>query len=68
MATLNLAEGDFPVEITLSSGDKYLVPHPDYTFLHPNKKDVTIYPENGPYCVMINPAHIVSLRPLRTAS
>ena len=57
----------FPVEITLSSGDTHLLPHPDHLVWHPNTKDLVIFPgeENGGFLIVINPAEIVSLRLLR---
>lgn len=65
---LLLTPEHFPLEITLSSGEKYLLPHPDHVQVHPNTRDVVIYPDEGPFSLVINPAHIVSLKPLRKAS
>ena len=56
---------DFPLEITLSSGARYIIPHPDYLQRHPHKGDYVIYPQKGPFSVIVNAAHTVSLRPLR---
>ena len=56
----------FPVEVTLSSGDKHVIEHPDYATLHPKTKDLIIFPEDGEdFVLAINPAHIVSIKPLR---
>jgi hypothetical protein len=55
---------DFPVEITLSSGDTYLLPHPD----HANTRDLIIYPDVGPFSLVVNPDQIVTIRPVRKAS
>jgi len=65
---LMLTPEDFPLEVTLSSGDRYVIPRHDYTFLHPNKQDVVLFPDSGPYHVLVNPAHIVSFKPLRKIS
>ncbi len=59
---------DFPLEITLSSGDKYLLPHPDHAHIHPNTRDLIIYPDEGPLSLVINPDQIVSLQTVRKAS
>ena len=59
---------DFPVEITLSSGEKYLLPHPDHAHIHPNTRDLIIYPDEGPLSLVINPEQIVSLQTVRKAS
>jgi hypothetical protein len=59
---------DFPLEITLSSGDRYVLPHPDYLQRHPHKGDYVIYPVKGPFSIVVNASHIVSLRPLRKKS
>jgi hypothetical protein len=56
---------DFPLEITLSSGDRYLLPHPDHLQRHPHLGDFVIYPDVGAFSVVINPSQIVSLRPVR---
>ena len=56
---------DFPVELTLSTGEKHMVPHPDYAHIHPNHRDLIIYPEEGPFSLVINPTQIVHVRPLR---
>jgi hypothetical protein len=59
----------FPVEITLSSGDKYLIEHPDYATVHPRTKDLIIFPDEGEeFSLAINPAQIVSIRSLPKAS
>jgi hypothetical protein len=59
---------DFPVEITLSSGDTYLLPHPDHAMMHPNTRDLVIFPNERPFSLVVNPEQIVSIRSLRKAS
>ena len=59
---------DFPVEITLSSGDTYLLPHPDHAVMHPNTRDLVIFPDEGPFSLVVNPDQIVTIRSLRKAS
>lgn len=60
----------FPLEITLSSGDRHLLPHPDHVQLHPNTRDLILYPdeENPPFLLVVNPDQIVSIRRVRKAS
>jgi hypothetical protein len=59
---------DFPVEITMSNGDKYVLPHPDHAHTHPNNRDISIYPEDGGlFPLVINPKEIVSFRKVRKA-
>lgn len=59
----------FPVEITLSSGDKHVIEHPDHATVHPKTKDLIIFPDDGEeFSLAINPLHIVSIRPLRRKS
>lgn len=60
----------FPVEITLSSGDRHLLPHPDHVTWHPKTRDLVLYPEeeNLPFSIVIEPSAIVSIRPLRQAT
>ena len=58
----------FPVEITLSSGDTYLLPHPDHAHMHPNTQDLIIYPDVGPFSLVVNPDQIVTIRAVRKAS
>ncbi len=61
----------FPVEITLSSGDRHLLPHPDHVHLHPNTRDLIIYPDeedNPPFLLVVNPEQIVSIKKIRKAS
>ena len=56
----------FPVEITLSSGDRHVIDHPDHATLHPKTKDLIIFPDDGDeFSLAINPAQIVSIKPLR---
>jgi hypothetical protein len=57
--------GDFPLGITLSSGDQHLLPHPDHLQRHPHQGDYGIHPDIGPFSLVVNAKHIVSLRPVR---
>lgn len=61
---------DFPLEITLASGEVHLLPHPDHAQMHPNTRDLVVYPDEdgGPFSLVINPSQITSIRPLRKAS
>ncbi len=56
---------DFPIELTLPNGEKHTIPHPDYAHIHPNHRDLIIYPDEGPFSLVINPQQIVQIRPLR---
>ena len=58
----------FPAEITLSSGEKYLLPHSDHAHVHPNTRDLIIYPDEGPLLLIVNPDQIVSFQAVRKAS
>jgi hypothetical protein len=58
----------FPVEITLSSGDRHVIEHPVHATIHPRTKDLIIFPDEGEeFSLAINPAHIVQIRPVRAA-
>ena len=58
----------FPLGITLSSGDRHVIDHPDHATVHPRTKDLIIFPDEGEeFSLAINPAHIVQIRPLRAA-
>jgi hypothetical protein len=59
---------DFPIEITVSSGEKYVLPHPEHAHIHPNTRDLVLYPDEGPFSLVLNPDQIVSIRSLRKAS
>jgi len=59
---------EFPLEITLASGDRHLLPHPDHAHMHPNTRDLILYPDVGPLSLVINPDQIVSVRTRRKAS
>jgi hypothetical protein len=60
----------FPVEITLASGDRHLLPHPDHLVWHPNSKDLVVFPgeEGGGFLLIVNPAQIVSIQAVKKAS
>ena len=54
---------EYPIEITLSSGDKHVIPHPDYIHRHPNHQDYVIYPDKGDYySVTISPSHVTHVK------
>ncbi len=59
---------EFPLEVTLSSGETHLLPHPDHAQMHPNTRDLVIYPDEGPFSLVINPDQITSIRTVRKAS
>jgi len=52
----------FPLEITVASGDRYYLPHPDYVQMHPDAKSLVIYPPDGPFSEVINPKLITSIK------
>ena len=58
---------EFPVELTLSTGQKLKVPHPDYTYVHPDTGNLHIFGPEGtrPHQVIVDPAHIVKVTPKR---
>jgi hypothetical protein len=37
----------FPVELTLSSGDKVKINHPDFVFYSPKLGQIFLYPQDG---------------------
>jgi len=54
------------LEITLSNGDKHVIEHPDHATVHPKTGHLIIFPDEGDeFSLAINPAQIVSVRPLR---
>jgi hypothetical protein len=59
---------EFPVEVTLTSGEKHLLPHPDHVHMHPNTRDLILYPDEGPFSLVLNPDQITSIRCVRQAS
>ena len=54
----------FPIEVTVTTGQTFEIQHPDFTYLNPNTGDVWHFPKDGPIEV-IDPAHIVKVRPKR---
>jgi len=58
----------FPLELTLSNGEKVVLPHPDHAVVHSKTRDLVIFPDDGPFSVVVNPAQIVSLRARRANS
>jgi hypothetical protein len=57
----------FPLTVTLSSGDVHSIPHPDYATVHPATGDLIIFPAKGEFLIAINPNQIVSVRAKRKA-
>ncbi len=56
----------FPLEITLASGDKHVIEHPVHATVHPRTGDLIVFSDEGEeFSLAINPAQIVSVRPLR---
>jgi hypothetical protein len=54
----------FPLELTLTTGERHVIPHPDYAYVHPDGTIFLFLPQ-GPYEVAIDPRHIVKMRPAR---
>lgn len=52
----------FPVELTVTTGEKFDIEHPDFTYLNPNSGHLWHFPKDGPI-VVIDPAHIVKVLP-----
>ena len=59
---------EFPIEVTVASGDRYFIPHPDYATVHPNTGALIIFPEKGEFMIVVNPAQIVAIETQRKAS
>jgi hypothetical protein len=60
---LMLSPRDFPLEITLSSGEKHFLPHPDHLQMHPDAENLIVYPDVGPFSLVVNPEQVVSIKP-----
>ena len=43
-------------------------PHPDYLHVHPNRRDLVVYPDEGPFSLVVNPDQIASIKPVRKAT
>ena len=52
----------FPVELTVTTGQRFEIEHPDDTYLNPNTGDLWHFPREGAITV-IDPAHIVRVIP-----
>jgi hypothetical protein len=53
----------FPVELTLASGDKLKIEHPDYVFFSQKLGQVFLYPQDGRgEFEWIDPRHITKIR------
>ena len=56
---------EYPLELELTTGKKFKVQHPDYTFVHPDTGNLHLFGREGtrPYQVIIDPTHIVKITP-----
>jgi hypothetical protein len=56
----------FPLEVTLSSGEKHVLPHPDHVWVHRKSKDLVIYSDEDREIIrlIIDPVHGVSAVPI----
>ncbi len=59
------AATEYPLELTLATGQKFLVHHPDYTLVHPDTGNLHLFGPEGtrPHHVIIDPTHIVKVTP-----
>ena len=57
----------FPLELTLTTGGKHIVPHPDYIHVGP-RGTVFLFGPHGTPDEGIDHRRIVKMRPLRRAS
>jgi hypothetical protein len=51
------------LEVTLASGCRHVVRHPENWCVQPFSGRVLLYPEVGPFEVQIEPGEVVGLRP-----
>ena len=56
---------EYPLELTLTTGQEIKVQHPDYTYVHPDTGNLHLFGPEGtrPYQVIVDPAHIVKVTP-----
>jgi hypothetical protein len=54
----------FPIEISLSSGDRLTVRHPELLGFHRVTKDLIFRLPDQVFTLAVNPQHIVSIKPL----
>jgi hypothetical protein len=59
-----LSGGFKPFALVTSSGDKFVVPHPEFIMLHP--RTVVVMDEDG-CAAVLDPLHIVGLQEVRGA-
>lgn len=59
-----LSGGFKPFAIVTSSGDKFVVPHPEFIIIHP--RTVVVVEKDG-YAAVLDPLHIVGLQDIRAA-
>jgi len=52
----------FPIEVTVATGERFEIQHPDFTYLNPNTGHLWHFPADEPI-VVIDPAHIVKVVP-----
>ena len=57
-----LSGGFKPFALVTSSGDKFVVPHPEFIMLHP--RTVVVMDKDG-YAAVLDPLHIVGLQEVR---
>jgi len=57
-----LSEGFKPFALVTSSGDKFVVPHPEFILVHPR---TVIVVDNDGYAAILDPLHIVGMQEVR---
>jgi hypothetical protein len=57
-----LSGGFKPFALVTSSGDKFVVPHPEFIMLHP--RTVVVMDKDG-YAAVLDPPHVVGLQDVR---
>jgi hypothetical protein len=57
-----LSGGFKPFALVTSSGDKFVVPHPEFIMLHP--RTVVVMDKDG-YAAVLDPLHVVGLQDVR---
>ena len=60
----------FPVEITLTNGNRHLLPDSQHAHQYPRTRDLVLYPaeKGGPFLVVVSLKQIRSIRRVRKAS
>ncbi len=54
-----LSGGFKPFALVTSSGDKFVVPHPEFIILHPR---TVVVMDKGGYAAVLDPLHIVGMQ------